>query len=232
MGNHNAGTLELIQGFGNLLLRQVVQSAGRLVKHEQLGLGPGLLGGGEQIFKEVAVFGHGNAAHVGPADDGGVHVDGIGGVGREHDVAGIQHGEAQMGEPLLGTDGGNGLRFGIEMHVVAAGVEIADGLAQIRNAAGNGIAVIHGLAGRFAQFVHDEFGRRQIGIAHGQVNNVDVLLAELLLDVSHNGEGVGRETVYPRKFGHTVLTVRKKPGRAVRFPGSAGMTLPGCLDAV
>lgn len=152
-------------------------------------------------------------------------MDGVGGVGGKDHVAGVQHGEAEMGEAFLGSYGGDGLGIRIEMHVESAGIQVTDSLTQVGNAAGNGIAVVYGFAGGLAQLVYDEPGGGQIGVAHGKVHDVDVLLAELLLDVPHHGKGVGGAGRSSKIQAYGPHDVGDQTGRT--YPSGAGMTSRG-----
>ena len=107
----------------------------RVVDDEQLGVRPGLLHGAGQILEKVAAPAKGYAANVGPGNDGRGGVDGIGRVRGENHVAGLEHGKGQVGQTLFGAHGDNGFAIRVDVYVKAAGVPVADGFAQVGNAA-------------------------------------------------------------------------------------------------
>ena len=105
-------------------------------------------------------------------DDHRVRVDGVGGVGRQHPVARLQHREGQVGQTLLGPDGDDGFGFGVEDDAVAFAIPAADGHAQAGDAAGRRVAVVLGILRGFDQLGDDVLRGRQVGIAHAEVDDV------------------------------------------------------------
>ena len=173
-----------------------------IAQEKQLGTGPGLLGGGGQVLEKVTAGPDGHAAHVGTGDDGRILVDGIGGVGSQHYVAGREHGQRKMGETFLGAHGHDGFGVGIEVHIIEALVAFAHGVAQMGDAAGERIAMIHRLLCGFHQLVHDVRRGGNVGISHAEVNDIDILATQLHFKVAYHRENVGGQALDARELFH------------------------------
>jgi hypothetical protein len=132
---------------------------------------------------------------VGAGDDEAEGVDRIAGVGRQHDVArrGDRRGEA--GEPFLRSHRHHHFGFGIELDPEAAAVVIGLGLAHAGDARGGGIAVRVGLPRDFAQLVDHMLGRRQVGVAHAEVDDVPPRPACCVPHRVDFGDDVGRQAL-------------------------------------
>ena len=76
----------------------------------------------------------GDAHHVRSRDHRPVDVDGVAGIRHQHRVARVEDGEAEVGDPLLGANGDDGLAVGVEIDVVARLVPVRDRPAQTRQA--------------------------------------------------------------------------------------------------
>jgi hypothetical protein len=122
---------------------------GRVVgerENDHPGLGPGLLPGVHQAVEEIVagVGGAGpvdvdrgsperNLAHVGAGEQWAPDVDGVGGRGHQCGVTGLDEDPHEVGEPLLGPDGGDHLGFRVELDPELAQVEVRDGAPQLGN---------------------------------------------------------------------------------------------------
>ncbi len=111
-------------------------------------------------------------ADIRTCDHKPIGVDRIGRVGHQHRVTGTEAGQGQVSQPLLGTDGDNGLALGVQVHIVAVLVPVADGTAQTRDTLGLRVAVGVLALGHFDQLVDDVFGCRLVRISHAEVDNV------------------------------------------------------------
>ena len=107
---------------------------------------------------EAAVVERGDVAQGAAGDHEAVGVDGVAGVGDEHDVAGGGDRHGEVGEALLGAEGGDHLGLGVELHPEAAGVVAGLGAAEAGDALGGGVAVGAGAAARFRQ-AFQRYGR-------------------------------------------------------------------------
>ena len=111
------------------------------------------------------------------ADDAARHdeaegVDRIGRVRAEDDVARRGDRLRHVGEAFLGAERRDDLRVGIELHAEAARIIVGLRAAQAGNAARGRIAMRARVAHDFAQLVDDGFRRRQVGIAHAEIDDV------------------------------------------------------------
>ena len=91
-----------------------------------------------QVFLgiEPSVVERGDVAEHAAGDHEAVGVDRVGGVGDEHDVAGCGDRHGEVGEALLGAEGGDDLGLGVELHPEAAGVVAGLGAAEAGDALG------------------------------------------------------------------------------------------------
>ena len=120
-------------------------------------------------------------------------VDRIGRVRHQDDVAGRGDGLRHVGEAFLGAERGDDLRVGIELHAEAALVIGALRPAQALDAARGGIAVGARVAHRLDQLLHDMLGRRHVGIAHAEIDDVVAARARLRLELVDLLEDVRRK---------------------------------------
>ena len=129
-------------------------------------------------------------------------VDRIGGIGREHHVAGRGDRLRHIGEALLRAQRDDDLRLGIELHAETTGVIAGLGAAQAGNALGGRIAVGARLADRLDQLVDDVLGGRQVGIAHAEVDDVGAGGAGLSLERVDLLKDVRRQAPHAVELGH------------------------------
>ncbi|MHC2693548.1 hypothetical protein ACVME9_006039 [Bradyrhizobium liaoningense] len=129
----------------------------------------------------------------------------------EDDVAGRGDRLRHIGKAFLRTQRRHHLGFGIELHAETAGVVAGLGPAQSGNSAGGRVAVGARLAQRLLQLLQHMRRRRQIRIAHAEVNDV--------------GAGIPRGCLGPVDlFEH----VRRQAADAVKlFHGSLGLRATG-----
>ncbi len=95
---------------------------GRIADHQHLGLGHGVAHRPVEDVEEVRAGRGRDRADRGAGDDEAELVDRIGGIGREHDVAGRGDRLGEVGEPLLRAQRHDHLAVGIELDPEAAGI--------------------------------------------------------------------------------------------------------------
>ena len=142
------------------------------VDHQHLGLGPGILDGPAQLGEEVDAGDQGHMADVGPGDDEAVGVNGVSRIGHQDGVARAHGGEGQVGQPLLGADGDDGLLVRVQIDLKALAIPVADGAAQAGDAAGDRVTMGVATLGGLQQLVDDMPGGGLIGVAHAEVDDV------------------------------------------------------------
>ena len=147
-------------------------------------------------LERVEEFRPGLGRHV--ADGAARHqeaegVDRVARVGHEHDVARRGDRLRHVGEALLGAERGDDLAVRIELHAEAAAVIGGLGAPQPGDAARGGIAVGARPADRLDQLVEDMLRRRQVGIAHAEIDDVGAAGARRRLQAVHLLEHVGRQ---------------------------------------
>src|ERR1700722_15637630 len=120
-------------------------------------------------------------------------MNGIAGVGGDDGVAGPDDGEEEMRESVLGSDGDDGFLFGVEVDVVIRFVALDDGLAKIGDTLRRGVAMVARIAGGFDELVDDGARSGSVGIAHAEVDHIELRRACFGLHLIDDGEDVGRE---------------------------------------
>ena len=152
---------------------------------------------------EAAVVERRDVAEGAAGDHEAVGVDGIAGVGHQHHVAGGGDRHGEVGEALLGAEGGDHLGLGIELHPEAAGVVAGLGAAQAGDALGGGVAVGPRAADGFDKLFDDMGGRVHVGVAHAEVDDVHAFGAVAGLQPVDLGEDVRRQALDAVEFfGH------------------------------
>ena len=129
-------------------------------------------------------------------------VDRIGRIGNDDDVARRGDRLRDVGEAFLGAERGDDLGFRIELHAEAARVIGGLRAAQARNALGRRIAVGARLADRLLELLDHVRGRRQIGIAHAEIDDVGAAIAGHRLGAVDLLEHVRRQPADAIKFFH------------------------------
>ena len=120
-------------------------------------------------------------------------VDRVARIGHQHDVAGRGDRLGDVGKALLGAERGDDLRFRVELHAEAAVVIGRLRAAQSGDAARGRIAVGARLAEGLLHLLDDVRGRRQIGVAHAEVDDVRPGVAGARLGLVHLFEHVRRQ---------------------------------------
>ena len=123
-------------------------------------------------------------------------------IGTQHDVAGRGDRLRHVGKAFLRAQRRNDLGFRIELHAEAPGVIGGLRLAQAGNAARGGVAVGPRLAQRFLQFFDDMGRRRQIRIAHAEIDDVGAGIPRGRLGPVDLLEHVRRQTADAVKIFH------------------------------
>ncbi len=169
-------------------------------QHDDPRLGPRVAVGLLHALEEVGVGADGDLAHVGARQVGPPDVDGVRRRRHQAGVAGLQQHPHEVGEALLGPDGADDLAVGVEGDAEAPLVERGDGLAQLGDAAAGGVAVVAGVAHRFAELVDGHVGRGQVGVAEAEVDDVLAGSPGLDLEPIDDGEDVGRHVRDPAEL--------------------------------
>ncbi len=154
--------------------------------------------------------------------DHAVLMDRVSGIGRCNNVPGPDDREHQVRQRVLGPDGHDRLVNGIERHAVISGVSIGDGSPKLRDTLRKGVAMISRVAGCFEQLVDNGPRRGAIGIAHAQVDNVQIVVARARLHLIDDCENVGRELIDPvelvRGSGHELSSYSPAPRQRLTHP--------------
>ena len=120
-------------------------------------------------------------------------MDRVARIRHQHDVAGRGDRLRHVGKAFLGAERGDDLGFGIELHPEAAFVVGGLGAPQPRDAARRGVAVGARAPDRVLELLDDMRGRRQVGIAHAEVDDVGPGVARDRLGAIDLLEHVGRQ---------------------------------------
>ena len=182
-------------------------------------------------------------ADVGAGDDRAVDVDRIARVGHQHRVAAVERREHQVRDALLRADRDDRLGVRIELDAVAALVPLADRAAQPRNALRHRVAVRVAALRRLDQLVDDVRGRRPVGIAHAEVDDVLAAPAGRHLSSVGDVEDVRRQALDARELrlgdrrshGFSTVSARNRPsdeGSGTSYNPSEFTGLPQCTRGV
>ena len=149
---------------------------------------------------------------------------GYDGLGHERGVARAEQHPHEVREALLGPDRRAGLGLGVELDPERALVQVGDREAELRDAPARRVAVVARVADGFAELVDRDVGRRQVGVAEPEVDDVLAGPPGLHLQRVDRGEDVRAAA---RRCGGTpsrrpVCSDATVPGTApVRFPADA-----------
>ena len=139
-------------------------------------------------------------------------MDRIARVGHQHDVARRGDRLGDVGEAFLGAERRDDLGVGIELHAEAAGVIAGLGAAQPGDALGGGITVGARPSDGVLELVDHMGRRRQIGIAHAEIDDVGPGIARRRLGPVHLLENVRRQAADAVKFFHLPNLLRGRRG--------------------
>ena len=139
---------------------------------------------------------------------------GYDGLGTERGVARAEQHPHQVREALLGADGAAHLGVGVELDAELALVEVGDGQPQLRDAPARRVAVVARVAHRLDQLVDGDVGRRDVGVAEAEVDDVVPGAPGLDLQGVDDPEDVRRQRVDPAELHLTVtpLVIRSPHG--------------------
>ena len=174
---------------------------GRIADHQHLGPRHGVAHRALEDVEEVRPRRGRDRADRGAGDDEAEGVDRIGRVGREHDVAGRGDRLGEVGEPLLRAQGDDHLAVGIELDAEAAGIIAGLGLPQAGDALRRRIAMRARIARDLGELLDDMGGRRAVGIAHAEIDDVLAPRPRRRLHRVHFGEDVGRQAADAVEIG-------------------------------
>ena len=146
-----------------------------------------------QPIEEGGGIGHGEHARLAFGHEHAVLMNRIGGVGRDHDVAGTDGGEEEVRERILGADGDDGFLLGVERHAVIGLVAPRNLFAQFGDAARLRVAMVAGIARGLDQLVDDGARRSAIGVPHAEIDDIDLCGARGGAHLVDYGEYVGGE---------------------------------------
>ena len=108
---------------------------------------------------------------------------------------GAQQHPHEVREALLGPDGRDHLGVGVELDVEAPAVEVGDRLTELGDAAAGRVAVVARVARRLGQLLDRDLGRRDIGVAEAQIDDVVARAAGRHLQAVDDREDVRRQRV-------------------------------------
>ncbi len=129
-------------------------------------------------------------------------MDRIGRVGNDDDVARRGDRLRDVGEAFLGTERRDDLGFRIELHAEAARVIGGLRAAKPRNALRCGIAIGARLADGLLELLDDVRRRRQVGIAHAEIDDVGAAVARHCFGAIDLLEHIGRQPANAIKVFH------------------------------
>jgi len=183
---------------------QVNHFSGRVVgkaDDQHPGMGPGLFGGGQQLFEAIAFPRQGNRAQISSCNHNRIGMDGISRVGDKDYISGPNGRQYEMADALLCAYGHDALRLRIELNIKTPVIKIGHGQTKFINAFGGRVSMVPWIFNRFDQFMNNMFGSGEIRIPHAQINDILPSLPGLYLQLIHNAENIRRQPHHPMKSG-------------------------------
>ena len=191
---------------------EVDAGGGRVVRerqHDDARPRPRVLPRLEQVVEEVLLRSEPHVAHLGAGEDRAPDVDRVRRARHQRGVARAEQHPHQVREALLGADGVAHLRVGVEVDAELALVEVGDGHPQLRDAPAGRVAVVARVAHRFDQLVDRDVGRRHVGIAEAEVDDVDSPARRA---------SIFRASMIPKTYGGSALIRRNSiPTRVAKL---------------
>ena len=169
--------------------------AGRVVgvvEEHQARLRRGIRRHGAEVGGEAQLGQQRQQLRLRPGEHRPAGVDGVAGVGGERDVAGVEEGEAEVVDALLGADRRDHLALGVDLDPEAAVVELGEGLAELGASAVARVLLVGRVGDRLLHRLDDVRVGRLVGVADAEADHVDAggaLLGDAPLQL---GEHVGR----------------------------------------
>ena len=117
---------------------------------------------------------------------------GVGGHRHQRDVARIDIGQGKVDDPFFGTDQGHHFMLGVDINAVLPLAPAADRVLELRRPFKRGITVVLRVAERVDQRLVDLGRRRDIGIAHAEVDQVGSFGDLFGLDLVQLGKNIDR----------------------------------------
>ena len=162
----------------------------------RIGLADGFL----CFLEEIHALGHAHVFDLRTGNHRAVNMNWITRIGHQHRIATVECGQHQMRQSLLGSDGDNRLRVGIEFNIEAALVPIGNGFAQPGNALRHRVAMGVGPLRGFDEFIDDVLGCRPIRVSHRHVDDVFATPARRHFQFRRDIEDVRRKAFDAREF--------------------------------
>ena len=170
----------------------------------------------EELLRRVSLIRAGpvqaDVADVGAGEQRGIDVDRVRGRRDEGGVPRSDQHPHEVGQPFLGPDGGDHLGVGIERHFELAEVEIGDGLADLGDSTAGRVPVVPRIVHGLGQLLHGHVGRRQVGVAEPEVDDVVAVVAGPAAFRSFDGgKDVRGKAVDPSEFHQQRLSPHPAP---------------------
>ena len=188
-----------------------------VVQEHQLRLLERIRGDGAQIGQEAAAGPQRHRVGNALGHDRRRAVHGVAGVRYDRHVAGVQQRPGQVREPFLGADQSENVGGGLEGHAEAPAVPVRHSPLVLDGTAVGRIAVAADVGGAFHERVDDVGRRREIGIAHAEVDDVHAPGRQLLLLAVQVGEQVGADLLQSSCGLHASLLAPAMPGDESRL---------------
>ena len=161
--------------------------------HEHARLGPADVPGLVQALERVDAGRHRDLPEVGAGEERPVDVDRIARARHDRGVALLQQRPHQVREALLRADRVRDLGLRVELDAEAAQIQRRDGLAHLRDAARERVAMVAGQSRRLGELLHRDLGRGDVWIAEAEIDDVDTAAPSVDLQLVDQLEDVGRE---------------------------------------
>ena len=185
----------------------------------------GVFVGSDEIGEEVRLERHRDRCQVGPGEDHGVGMDRVGRLRHQNRIARAAEDPREVRQPLLGPDRGADLGLGIERHAPSPLVEVGDGLPQLRDAPRGRIPMVTRVVGGLLELLDHRVRRRDVRIAHPEIDDVLTGTARTHLHVVDGREYVRWEPLYASELHPLKLAEEVSPSATCGGEAAEGFAL-------
>ena len=152
------------------------------------------------VLEEVLIRSERNRAYIRAGERHRERMDRVGRLGHETRIARRDERPGHVADRFLRAHRAHRFGFRVEHHVVPPVVPVDDRLTQLGDPAARRVAVVPRVLGRFRQLVDDVRRRREIGVAHTEVDDVLAGPARARLEIVDDVEDVRREAIDAAEF--------------------------------
>ena len=177
-----------------------------IVDEDHLRPVPGGGGNGVEVGQVVVFLHQGDELHLAAHEAGGNVVHRIVGGAHQHQVTGVHEGQRKVRDAFLGPDEADDLGLGVKADAEAAAIPVGHFLPEFQHAHVRGVLVVGRALHGLLHGLDDEIGRRHVGIADAEADDVHATGGHFgldLVDACEQVRGQGRQPVRESEISHS-----------------------------